>query len=90
MRELYRKFKNLTGFSYQDMADKVGVSKQHIHASMGNRSMLYKTSMAAVMNCCIDDKIDELEKHIASLKEFKKEVIKQAVENSNDVEEKAI
>lgn len=84
MRELYGRFKNLTGLNYQDMADKVGVSKQHIHASMRNYSMLYKTSMAAVMNYCIDDKIDELEKHIVSLKEFKKEVMKQAVENSND------
>lgn len=87
MRELYKKFKNLTGFNYQDMADKVGVSKQHIHASMRNHSMLYKTSMAAVMNCCIDDKIDELEEHIASLKELKKEVMKQAVENCNEVKE---
>ncbi|NFO70783.1 hypothetical protein FDC51_11585 [Clostridium botulinum] len=84
MRKLYRKFKNLTGFNYQDMADKVGVSKQHIHTSMGNRSMLYKTSMAAVMNCCIDDKIEELEKHIAELKVFKKEILQKALTDSKE------
>ncbi|MDU7251346.1 MAG: hypothetical protein E6274_03245 [Clostridium sp.] len=88
MRELYRKFKNLTGFNYQYMADKVGVSKQHIHASMSNYSMLYKTSMAAIMSCCIDDKINDLERNIEELKIFKKEVIKQAVENSSDAKGK--
>ncbi|SFA70599.1 hypothetical protein [Clostridium frigidicarnis] len=79
MKELYKKFKKLTGFSYQDVADKVGVDKQHIHDSMGNYSMLYKTSMATVMNYCIDDKIDELENHIKSLKELKKEVMIQSL-----------
>ncbi|WP_061316895.1 hypothetical protein [Clostridium botulinum] len=84
MKGIYKKFKGLTGFNYQYMADKVGVSKQHIHASMGNYSMLYKTSMAAIMSCCIDDKINELERNIEELKILKKEIIKQAVEISSD------
>ncbi|MGO5075212.1 hypothetical protein ACTQ4K_14950 [Clostridium sporogenes] len=84
MKGIYKKFKNLTGFNYQYMADKVGVSKQHIHASMAKYSMLYKTSMAAIMSCCIDDKINELERNIEELKIFKKEIIKQAVEISSD------
>jgi DNA-binding XRE family transcriptional regulator len=85
MKELYKKFKELTGFNYQDMADKVGVTKQHIHKCLDNQSMIYRTSVAAVMNFCIDDKIEELEKHITELKGLKKEVMHEALQFKEEV-----
>lgn len=84
MRELYKKFKKLTGFTFQDMANKVGTTRQHIHKCLDNQSMIYRTSAAAVMNYCIDDKIEELEKHIAELKGLKKEVMQEALKFKED------
>ena len=83
MENLYKRFKGLTGFNAQNMADKVGVSRQHIHASMGNYSITYRTSVAAIMSVCIGDKINELEKNIEELKEFRKEVLLDSIINSD-------
>jgi len=83
MRDLYKKVKELTGFNYQDMADKVGVSKQHINQSFENQSMIYRTSVATIINLCIDDKVTELEKHIEELRTFKKEVMLDSIKKSD-------
>lgn len=85
MNQLYKKFKNLTGFNYRNMADKVGVTRQYIQNSILHCSMVYKTSMAAIMNSCIDDKIGELEKHILNLNQLKKEIITESFKNTKNV-----
>jgi len=81
VRDLYKKAKELTGFNYQDMADKVGVSKQHINQSFENQSMIYRTSVATIIGLCVDDKVAGLEKHIEELKAFKKDVMLKSIDN---------
>lgn len=71
---IWKMFKDLTGYNNQDMADKFGISRQRVHEMKRNYSLLYMTSSAYMMNCMIDDKIQELEHNIEILKSFKSNI----------------
>lgn len=86
MKKLFKKLKELTGFSYQDIADKVGVSKQHIYKILENHSLVYKTSAATILNLCIDNKIIDLERQVENLKLLKDEILQEAFKSSSETE----
>lgn len=84
MGELTGRFKALTGYKITDMAAKANVSKQHVSASLKNRSLTYKTSVAYLLTIMIDEKIQELEELIDKLIELKKDIKGKALEKGGE------
>lgn len=84
MGEFTGRFKVLTGYKITDMASKANVSKQHVSASLKNRSFAYKTSMAYLLTIMIDEKIQELEALINELIELKKDIKGKALEKGGE------
>lgn len=72
---LFGKLKELTGYSYQNIADEFGVSRQHINKSFSNTSLTYENSNKFMALHMIDLKKKEYEAEIEKLEEFKKEIL---------------
>lgn len=82
MANLVWKFKEITGFKMADIARVAGVSRQAISSMCANQSMVYKTSVAFLLNRMIDKKIDELTNRINQLQDLKKQIIASALTNN--------
>jgi len=74
--DLYLKLKELTGFSYEKIANEFGVSKQHINQSFSNHSMTYENSNKFMMLHMLNLKISEYKAEIEKLENFKEEISK--------------
>lgn len=73
MRELWKKFKHLTGYKGQDIADMTNTSRQHISylTVRENAGITHRSAVALWMDILIDRKIEDLENEIANLKQLK-------------------
>lgn len=74
--ELYSRMKELTGYSYQNIADEFEVSKQHVHQCFSNHSMVYENSTKFMILRMVNKKIDEHKVEIEKLKKLKEEFLK--------------
>ncbi|WP_252248742.1 hypothetical protein [Clostridium sp. ZBS20] len=75
INELFKKLKDLTGYSYEMIAKEFGVSKQHIYSSFGNYSLTYSNSNKFMALKITDIKIKEHQAEIEKLENFKKEIM---------------
>jgi len=75
-RELIRKFKELTGYKFSDIAERFGVSRQHISAELRNHSLTHMAAVAFYLNKMIDEKIVELKMRVSNLEQLKNNIAK--------------
>ncbi|OSA88258.1 UNVERIFIED_ORG: hypothetical protein B2H93_18510 [Clostridium botulinum] len=75
INELFKKLKDLTGYSYEMIAKEFGVSKQHIYSSFGNYSLTYSNSNKFMALKITDIKIKDHQAEIEKLENFKKEIM---------------
>lgn len=76
--ELFKKLKDLTGYSYEMIAKEFGVTKQHIYSSFCNHSLTYSNSNKFMALKIADVKIKEYQAEIEKLEEFKNEIMEGA------------
>ncbi len=83
MKQLVTKFKLLTGYNGQDIANVINVSRQHISYVTGhdNAGITNKSAISFWINVFIDKKIAELENSISDLKQLKSDVRKNIMQN---------
>jgi orotate phosphoribosyltransferase-like protein len=84
VKELWKKFKLLTGYNGQDAADAVNISRQHISylTVRDNAAITNKSAISFWMDIFIDRKIAELENKISALKQLKTDLRKNIVSES--------
>lgn len=81
INELFKKLKDLTGYSYEMIAKEFGVSKQHVYSSFGNYSLTYSNSNKFMTLKIADIKIKEYQAEIEKLEKFKNEIMESSVEH---------
>ncbi len=74
MKSLYKRFKELTGFSYTDMAERLGVTRQAIDHMLRNYSITHINASKWLLTQMIDEAIERERKQISELEELKKQV----------------
>ena len=74
MREIYKKFKNLTGFSYSDIASRLGVTKQAVEQTLRNYSITHKNANKWILTEMINESIESHNAKICELKELQEEI----------------
>lgn len=74
VKNLYRKFKELTGLSYSDLGERLGVTKQNVEYSLRNHSITYINANKWAMTQAIDEAIEVHKKQISELEALKREV----------------
>lgn len=72
---LFWKLKELTGFSYEKIANEFGVSKQHINQSFSNHSLTYENSNKFMALHMLNLKINDYKAEIEKLENFKEEIL---------------
>lgn len=75
INNLYLKLKELTGFSYEKIANEFGVTKQHINQSFSNHSLTYENSNKFMALHMLNLKINEYQEEIKKLENFKDEIL---------------
>jgi len=76
MKEVWKKFKKLTGYNAQDVSDMVHVSRQHISylTTRDSAGITNKSAMCLWMDMMTDKKINSLSSDIEQLKQLKLEL----------------
>ena len=75
MRELYKELKELTGFSYGDVGEYLGISRQRVSEMAKNYSTTHRLANQQILYQMSDCKIDELQEQIEEIKMFMDKVI---------------
>lgn len=73
-QELLPEFKKLTEYKWSDVAERFGVSRQHISAELRNHSLTHMAAVAFYLNKMIDEKIMELKIRINNLEQLKSNI----------------
>ena len=74
MGGFYKTFKQLTGYNTQDIANKFKISKQHVHATFKNYSVIHISCVAYWFTILIDEKVAALENELKALKTLKQQI----------------
>lgn len=74
MKELFKRFKELTGVKYTELAESLGVTKQAVDKSMNNYSITHVNANKWLLTQYIDKSIEEHRQQINELERLKKEV----------------
>ncbi len=86
-KDLFNKFKELTGYTQTEIAEQFGMTRQNVSLMKRNYGFAAKTSFAFMLNLMIDQKIKELALQIFNLEELQglisESALNQEAENDN-------
>ncbi|ADZ82535.1 hypothetical protein [Cellulosilyticum lentocellum] len=74
MKELFKRFKQLTGIKYTELAEVLGVTKQAVDKSMNNYSITHVNANKWLLTQKIDEAIEDHSKQILELEKLKQEI----------------
>lgn len=75
MKDLYEKFKQLTGVSNIGISNVLGCTRQNVSLMFNAKTKVSKAALAFAMNEIINDRIGALEQNIKKLKELKESIV---------------
>lgn len=81
MKTLWKRFKSLTGYNGQDIADMTNTSRQHISylTSREDTSITHRSAVVFWMDILINRKIESLESEIKELQQLKNDLRKNII-----------
>lgn len=74
MKDMYKRFKKLTSFSYADIAKRLGVSRQAVEKMLSNYSITYINANKWILTKMIDESIDKHQEEIKQLQALRREI----------------
>lgn len=79
MKDIWERFKELTGYNQVDVANNFGVARAYISKEINNTSFTHKSAVAFWICAMLDRKIEELENNISEMKRLRSDIYRNTI-----------